>query len=699
MAFATRRRLFFTAPSTARLAGFLMTVAWLGCAKVQQVPGGGNGTGGSGTYTGPAIANLATLMVNPPTKSLPLMSDPSGQLVPATFSFTAQATYNDNTSDNATARVFWSISPRTADIANGVATVRAPGIYRVTASSGSVSASADLTATFTGTKTGPGFSASNMGKLDGGTSGSASLAYPLDGAIFPSNFGKVTFQIAKTGAQDIARLAFLGEGLDLKYYGACEATPNVGGGCYVTLDSDTTTWFVAASSQRDLTVTARLGSSTGGAVAESPAVHLAWADVPLSGGLYYWTTIGVGSIPGYTPPDTGDPRGTAVMRYNFSGDTPVRELVWTDKGSPKTVPPFGESPPALPGTDPISGRPPWGEGRCIGCHAISPDGKLMAFSIGGSDASSWGILDIASITLFDLDPTPLPVPPMQPLSAIDLLKRHRRGNFATFTTFGPKSDLMVKMYRGKLTLLQVNPPSLAIVKDDLFATATPERKSDPFWSPDGLHFVFTSYDPAQDAQNTSRFNGDTKTGGQIWAATADSMGPHDDAKLIVARQTGVTSYYPAISHDGKLLVFNQSQCSGAMNPGNYGTGACDGYDDITATLWLTDPMGGKPTPLNLANGGPGNSNSWPRWSPDNGTFRGQRLYWLAFSSRRAYGLQVNSVGTMAKPQLWFSAILVGNEFSTDPSRAPAWLPDQNLSIELPTGNHVPQWVKFVVPIQ
>jgi hypothetical protein len=93
------------------------------------------------------------------------------------------------------------------------------------------------------------------------------------------------------------------------------------------------------------------------------------------------------------------------------------------------------------------------------------------------------------------------------------------------------------------------------------------------------------------------------------------------------------------------------------------------------------------------------SNSWPRWSPDNGIFRGQKLYWLAFSSRRAYGLQVNSVGTSAKPQLWFAAILVGNEFATDPSRAPVWLPDQNLSVELPTGNHVPQWVKFVVPIQ
>jgi len=383
------------------------------------------------------------------------------------------------------------------------------------------------------------------------------------------------------------------------------------------------------------------------------------------------------------------------MRYNFNGDQPLRELVWTDRGSPRTTPPLQGSPPAQEGVDPLSLRPPWGMGRCIGCHAISPDGKLMAFSIGGSDASSWALLNIGTTTLTDMIPTsPTPI---TSLMGDELLRRERMPNYATFTTFGPKSDLMVNMYRGKFTLRQLG-ATITVVRDDLFASIL-ERKSDPFWSPDGMHFAFASYDPAGDPQASWRFNGDAKTGGQIWVASADATGPRDDAKLIVPRQAGVTSYYPAISHDGKLLVFNKSQCSGPMNPGGYGTGPCDGYDDITAQLWLTNPAGGAPAPLDRANGGLQNSNSWPRWSPDSGGFRGQQLYWVAFSSRRPYGVQVNSgAGTGAKPQLWFTAILVGNEFGGDPSHAPVWLPDQNLTQEVPTGNHVPQWVKFVVPI-
>jgi hypothetical protein len=115
---------------------------------------------------------------------------------------------------------------------------------------------------------------------------------------------------------------------------------------------------------------------------------------------------------------------------------------------------------------------------------------------------------------------------------------------------------------------------------------------------------------------------------------------------------------------------------------------------------LTNPEGGAPTKLDKANGGDGNGNSWPRWSPDNGLFRGKRLYWIAFSSRRAYGLQVNHQvsAVTAKPQLWFAGISTGDEFSGDPSFAPVWLPNQNPNQALPNGNHVPQWVKVAVPV-
>ena len=118
--------------------------------------------------------------------------------------------------------------------------------------------------------------------------------------------------------------------------------------------------------------------------------------------------------------------------------------------------------------------------------------------------------------------------------------------------------------------------------------------------------------------------------------------------------------------------------------------------------------GARPIRLDRANGGmaPQFDNSWPRWSPDNGTFRGQKLYWLAFSSRRPYGMQVNyNVPPLStKPQLWFGAVLIGGELFQDPSSPPVWLPAQNptpaggVPNQVPTGNHVPQWVKVAVAI-
>jgi WD40-like Beta Propeller Repeat len=693
-----RPRLAYAVTGALGLLGYLLTVVSGGCAKVQQNAGpmqGGSGgvAGGGGLH--PPIPNLASLTVTSLTPQ-PVVLVPMGGKLSAMATFTAQGTFGDGTSSDVTTRVDWLLDPPTGTAPNGSVTVDSPGIYTVTAANGSIRASAPLTANFSGDNFGTGFNSSDKAKLDGSPSGSVSVAYPLDGAIFPRNFGAVTFHIPKTGAQDIARLAFTGDGLDIKHYGLCE--PGPGGGCYVTFPSALTGLFLATSAQNDIKLTARLGSLSGGAVAESTPVRLAWANVALSGGLYYWTTINPGAVAGYVAPDPGDPRGTAVMRYNFDGDASKPEIVWTDRGSPVTTPPFGESPPALAGTDPES-QVRWGEGRCIGCHTISPDGKLMAFSIGGSDASSMAILNIARPpTLAELDPTAAP----DTATGIDRLKRFRKGSFATFTTFGPLSDLLVTMYRGKLALRQVTlvAPTLPLVRDNLFGAATAERKTDPFWSPDGTHFAFASYDFTLETQS-SKFNGDTKTGGQIWMATADATGPHEDAKVIVPRQAGVTSYYPAISHDGNLVVFNKSQCSGPTTPGTYGLGACDGYDDITASLWLTDPTGRSPVALTRANGGDQNSNSWPRWSPDNGAFRGQKLYWLAFSSRRPYGLQVNSGAATAanKPQLWFSAVVVGGEFGGDPSHPPVWLPNQNLSQATPTGNHVPQWVKFAVPIE
>jgi len=76
----------------------------------------------------------------------------------------------------------------------------------------------------------------------------------------------------------------------------------------------------------------------------------------------------------------------------------------------------------------------------------------------------------------------------------------------------------------------------------------------------------------------------------------------------------------------------------------------------------------------------------------------RRLCWVAFSSRRPYGLRVNQDGLAAsKPQLWFAAITSG-EIIVDRGHAAVWLPNQNHDQAHPTGNHLPRWVSVAVVI-
>ncbi|MGZ3427601.1 MAG: hypothetical protein ACXVCV_13175, partial [Polyangia bacterium] len=368
---------------------------------------------------------------------------------------------------------------------------------------------------------------------------------------------------------------------------------------------------------------------------------------------YYWTTL----------PPSQNQGNTGIARYDFAGDASKPQIVYTDKGSP---------------ADHSGGD------TCVGCHAITHDGKRMALTIGGSSPSDWKLLDVSSLSRL-------------------ALRNQGPDGFATETTFSPDGSRMVNMYRGDLTLRGTD-ASLAN-QGPILTTSVPEKKTDAFWSSDGRLFALVGWQPGQfgapPASDSLALDGDVKSGGQIWIAPSDGQTITDQAVPLVPRAAGVTSYYPCISDDDALVVFNQSSCSGPSTNRGYGDGPSDGYSDPSARLFLVVPAGGMPTALDRASGPPNSTSSWPRFSPDHGSFRGKRLYWVAFSTKRAYGLQLNLGGTLT-PQLWFAAVAVadGESFGTgDPSYPPAWLPGQNPDPSAPNGNHVPQWVSTAVPLQ
>jgi hypothetical protein len=700
-----------------------------GCAGVKQnqsMGQGGSGFTGAGGGTPnmpvPTIQGLESLVVSPETMNVPLSGGATGQLTGMAM-VTATGTVGGASMD-LTGRVKWTSNLPGAFInTNGGVTINAPGTYTITASASNgaqvLTDSATLIATFSGDIFGDGFATGNNNKavLDSAPSGSANLAYPIDYALFPSNLSPIYAHIASSGGL-IARLNFqAGAGTNVNFYANCETLTGVPPGCYVKMPLTLTRLFIAASETADIALTARVFSS-GSAPAESQTIHVAWASTALSGGLYYWSVIpGPPKCP--APPNPNPPNyclldatsvsGTAIYRYAFdpAGGDPVPQQVWTDDGGPSSNPPYQGAPAAV-NNNAV-------KGHCIGCHSISNDGKYMALTIGGSaaEAANFSLLDIGQQTVVNINDGTSNDPNASPTSnPVEYWKEFRKEGLATENTWGPNGDRLVSMFQSKLYLTTVTVNGLtgtAVRSGPVVPSWQGQEQfaSDPFWSLDGSLFVFTSFaQPSVGMYNETGLNGDMKQGGQIVIATADANGIHDDAKVLVGRGAGVTSFYPSISSDNRMVVFNTSTCGSNPDLGRpntpdtvYGNGSCDGYDDSTSELWIVKPTGGASTKLAKANGTGPNSNSWPRFSPDKGVFRGKDLYWVGFSSRRPYGTQVNTFGPgSAKPQLWIAGVHSTGEFVSDPSYSPVWLPAQNPNPAAPNGNHVPQWVKVAVII-
>jgi len=709
--------------SRTRLVLSLAVLLSAGCAGVHQnSTSGSGGSGGTGTAM---IPGLSMLVINPPTSTVALGQAASGGPAPTTVPLTATGTVM-GTPQDVTGQVGWTVSPVGATVSGGMVTVSAPGTFTVTAQSGTITAQATVTATFMGDVFGTGFNTTNNNKaaLDGTPGGgSASIAYPLDHAVFPSNLTPIYAQISGTGS--IARLNFAATGLSINYYANClsadadtgDPIPNSGSGCSVDMPLSLTQLLIAASANEDITMKARL---VGSSLIESQSISVAWSNVKLSGGLYYWSIIpnppkrsdtsNTPTPPTYILLDPQQTSGTAIYRYAFdaqNGGAPTPTQVWTDDGGPSSTPPYDGAPQAFD-----SGT---AGGHCIGCHSISNKGNFMALTLGGSsstDGANFSLLDIASQTLININPSASTDPSSSPTQdPTDYWKKFRMEGLATENAWGPNEDRVVSMYQSKLymTLITATPGMLtgsAMRMGPVVPTwqAQEPYGTDPFWSQDGTLFAFTSFaSPSTGLYNTTGLNGDMKKGGQIVIASADATGVHDDAHVLINRGNGVTSYYPSISNDSKLVVFNTSTCGtdpdSDKSSTDYGNQSCDGYDDSSAQLWIVSPGGGASTNLMRANGTGAYDNSWPRFAPDKGMFRGNDLYWVAFSSRRPYGVQLNTGGgTTTKPQLWIAGVQRGEIIVGDPSYSPVWLPAQNPKQMAPNGNHVPQWVKVAVVI-
>src|SRR5262245_56044357 len=111
-----------------------------GCAGVKPSAttgtAGTSGLGGFGGSTGlPPINGLESLDVTPKMATITLTANSSGALSGAPAQFMASGSVNGEVKD-ITTQVSWYVDLKGVQVQNGTATATAPGIYTITAKSG-----------------------------------------------------------------------------------------------------------------------------------------------------------------------------------------------------------------------------------------------------------------------------------------------------------------------------------------------------------------------------------------------------------------------------------------------------------------------------------------------------------------------------------------------------------------------------------
>ena len=281
---------------------------------------------------------------------------------------------------------------------------------------------------------------------------------------------------------------------------------------------------------------------------------------------------------------------------------------------------------------------------CVGCHALSRDGNRIAMTMGGATGQG-SVIDLPSNR--QLMPTGTGAP---------------RWSQAVFNHDGSK---LVAVEDGQMRLITATSgQTLATIPN------TPGyRAGNPELSPDGTKLVNVESSGEDDWAfgNASivvrSFDNKTNTFG-----AASMLLPFDTTG-------GVQSYYPSWSPDGQWLAVTRSpNGSSFANP--------------DATIWIIKADGSLPA-IELPSTH-GTMDSYARWMPYANHASDQPVFFLSFSSTRAFGYRLPDGGL---PQIWITPFFPQRATAGDFASGPAYrAPFQSLT----ASNHNAQWTSSVV---
>jgi hypothetical protein len=315
---------------------------------------------------------------------------------------------------------------------------------------------------------------------------------------------------------------------------------------------------------------------------------------------------------------------------------------------------------------------------CIGCHASTPDGLNVGFSLGYNEGSPGAYTD--SIATLGIDASPGLVPTF--LTADGKAAMDALGGIPAYTpAHWSAGDRMVLLSDVGTQLNWVNLQGTGANATGVIArTGDTGLATDPSWSHDGATIVYTSA--------TSVYNGRQAQGPMALYSVPYNNGAGGTATPVSgASLPSVAEYYPALSPDDKYVVFNSAP------PGD------NPYSDPQAELDLVPSGGasnGQPIrldandpPMCTNKSSPGVTNSWAKWSPSAQYVAalGQTYYWVVFSSSRY------PVGAAeGNPQLYISAIVVDSAGAVTTYHS-LYLWNQPADED----NHTPAWDYFQIP--
>lgn len=591
----------------------------------------------------PSTSPLVSIAVEPVDQTLEIDGATA-----ATSTYTAIGTFEDGHSEDISDRVQWSLADGTlGTFAQNVftSTTDKGGETRVVAILAGVQGDTGLTLRMRQRYSDP---AGGSLPVDpeapfGGPADPArapDLVYPNDGVLLPPNLRLLEFHFLPGAGNTLFEIAFANSLTNIKVYTRC-GTP-VGAGCVYTPDANVWKWIAETNrGGEELVVTVRGTDDNGTGVGSSTDQRLSFAFEDVKGAIYYWKAAGG---------MTGD---SAIMRFDFGNvmQTTAERFIGPDQA----------------------------DGKCVGCHALSPDGTKMVAPAGG-----W---DVKDILLVDVETgSRVGTPPK-----------------VAFASWNPDGTKYVGVFSSpgtpthNLMLFDAAGTSLGTI--DVGATEA-QSTSHPDWAPDGSRIAFVRVGQGYESGvNNQRFYQ-----GAIEMVEAQGNGFGSPVTLVPS-EAGRNRYYPAFAPDSALLAFNESTC-----PSGNAHIHCNADSDPTATLFVMKPQQGA-TPVALAKANaPGKldattalTNSWPKWAPfqfQRTKESGTRVMWLTFSSSRNFGLRPPPAGSNDEAAsgtlLWMVAIDPDRALAgEDPSYPAFYLPFQDVT----SSNHIAQWTKEIVVLE